>query len=218
MIRAIIYCRVSTSDQNCDRQERDLREFAARAGYEVVKVFKETASGAKDDRAQRKEVLALAQARKISAVLVTEASRWSRSTIDLLGTLQSLNAWGTSLVTLTGIGFDLNTPQGKLMAAVISAIAEFERDLIRQRVKSGIVAAKARGQKFGRPRISDSAIAEIRKLRAQGRSYSQIAGMTGVGRTKVAAICSGDIPIANSDRTSSTFACAIGESVLPPRM
>lgn len=189
MIRAIIYCRVSTSDQDCDRQERDLKEFADRAGYEVVEVVRETASGAKDDRAQRKKVMAAARARKISAVLVTEASRWSRSTIDLLGTLQDLNAWGISLVTLSGISLDLNTPQGKLMAAILSAIAEFERDLIRERVKSGIAAARAKGQKFGRPRVSESAIAFVHQLRAQGKSYSQIAAASGVSRTKVSQLC-----------------------------
>jgi DNA invertase Pin-like site-specific DNA recombinase len=189
LIRAIIYCRVSTSDQDCDRQERDLKEFADRAGYEVVEVVRETASGAKDDRAQRKKVMAAARARKISAVLVTEASRWSRSTIDLLGTLQDLNAWGISLVTLSGISLDLNTPQGKLMAAILSAIAEFERDLIRERVKSGIAAARAKGQKFGRPRVSESAIAFVHQLRAQGKSYSQIAAASGVSRTKVSQLC-----------------------------
>ncbi|MEG4883013.1 recombinase family protein [Microcoleus sp. K1-B6] len=189
MIRAIIYCRVSTDDQNCDRQERDLREFADRAGYEVVEVVRETASGAKADRPERKKIMAAAQARKVSAVLVTEASRWSRSTIDLLGTLQDLNAWGISLVTLSGISLDLNTPQGKLMAAILSAIAEFERDLIRERVRSGIAAARAKGRKFGRPRVSESAIAFVHQLRAEGKSYSQIAAASGVSRTKVAALC-----------------------------
>lgn len=189
MIRAIIYCRVSTTDQDCDRQERDLREFADRAGYEIVEVVRETASGAKDDRAQRKKVMAAAQARKISAVLVTEASRWSRSTIDLLGTLRDLNAWGISLVTLSGISLDLNTPQGKLMAAILSAIAEFERDIIRERIKSGVAAARAKGRKFGRPRVSESAIALIRELRAQGKSYSQIAAASGISRTKVSELC-----------------------------
>ncbi|MEG4497575.1 recombinase family protein [Microcoleus sp. F10-C6] len=189
MIRAIIYCRVSTDDQNCDRQERDLREFADRAGYEVVEVYRETASGVASDRPERKKIMAAAQARKVSAVLVTEASRWSRSTIDLLGTLQSLNAWGISLVTLSGISLDLNTPQGKLMAAILSAIAEFERDLIRERVKSGIAAARAKGRKFGRPRVPESAIAFVHQLRSQGKSYSQIAAASGVSRTKVSELC-----------------------------
>jgi DNA invertase Pin-like site-specific DNA recombinase len=106
-----------------------------------------------------------------------------------LGTLQDLNAWGISLVTLSGISLDLNTPQGKLMAAILSAIAEFERDLIRERVKSGIAAARAKGRKFGRPRVSESVIALIRELRAQGKSYSQIAAASGISRTKVSELC-----------------------------
>ena len=82
--RAALYCRVSTADQSCARQERDLAAFAARAGYEVVGVFKETGSGVKLDRAERRKVMALAQRREIDAVLVTELSRWGRSTLDLL--------------------------------------------------------------------------------------------------------------------------------------
>ena len=70
-----IYCRVSTADQTCSRQERDLRAYAKKAGYKIIGVWKETASGGKDDRAERKEVLALAQARKIDIVLVTELTR-----------------------------------------------------------------------------------------------------------------------------------------------
>src|SRR5262249_56560842 len=77
-----IYCRVSTDDQCCKRQERDLRAFARRAGHRIVGVFRETASGAKSDRVERKKVMALAQAREIDAILVTELSRWGRSTQD----------------------------------------------------------------------------------------------------------------------------------------
>ena len=76
---AALYCRVSTADQTCARQERDLRAFAKKAGYKVVGVWKETASGAKQERAERKKVLALAQARKIDVILVTELTRWGRS-------------------------------------------------------------------------------------------------------------------------------------------
>ena len=89
---AAIYCRVSTADQSCERQERDLLSFAARAGYELVGVFKETGSGAKLDRVERKKVMALAQARHIDAVLVTELSRWGRSTLVLLDTLRTLDS------------------------------------------------------------------------------------------------------------------------------
>ena len=82
--KVAIYCRVSTSDQSCERQEKDLLLFAERANYEVVGIFKETASGIKETRAIRKRVLELAQKRYISAILVTELSRWGRSTMDLV--------------------------------------------------------------------------------------------------------------------------------------
>lgn len=147
---AALYCRVSTADQSCARQERDLLEFAGRAGYEVVGIWKETASGARQDRAERRKVMALAQARRIDVILVTELSRWGRSTIDLVHTLHDLQAWGVSLIAQTGLQFDLTTPQGKLFASLMSALAEFERDLLRERTRSGIAAAKACGKRFGR--------------------------------------------------------------------
>ena len=90
--RAALYCQVSTADQSCVRQERDLAAFAARAGYEVIGMFRETGSGARADRVERRKVMALAQRREIDAVLVTELSRWGRSTLDLLHTPQELEA------------------------------------------------------------------------------------------------------------------------------
>ena len=89
---AAIYCRVSTVDQSCERKERDVRAFAERAGYAVIGVFKETGSGAKLDRIERRKVMALAQAHRVDAVLVTELSRWGRSTLDLYETLRELEA------------------------------------------------------------------------------------------------------------------------------
>ena len=107
-----IYCRVSTQDQSCERQERDLAAFAARAGYEVVGVYKETGSGVRLDRAERRKVMALAQARRIDAVLVTELSRWGRSTLDLLHTLKELESRRVSVIAMNGLAFDLTTPHG----------------------------------------------------------------------------------------------------------
>jgi len=98
--RAALYARVSTADQSCERQERDLRAFAERSDYEIVGVFRETASGARNDRAERRRVMALAQAREIDVILVTELSRWGRSTIDLLHTLRDLEAHRVSLSSL----------------------------------------------------------------------------------------------------------------------
>lgn len=190
--RAAIYCRVSTADQNCDRQERDLRDFAERAGYEVVGVFKETASGAKTDRVERKRAMRLAQARQLDAILVTELTRWGRSTIDLVHTLQELQAWGVSLIAQTGLQFDLSTPQGKLIASLMAALAEFERDLTRERIRSGMAAAKAKGQVFGRrpgqrPK-SDRLAPKVLELVAEGRSYRWIARELGINKNTVGAI------------------------------
>jgi DNA invertase Pin-like site-specific DNA recombinase len=142
--RAALYCRVSTADQSCARQKRDLAAFAARAGYEVVGVYKETASGVRLDRAERRKVMALAQRREIDAVLVAELSRWGRSTTDLLATLRELEARHVSFVALNGMAFDLSTPHGRMMATVLAGIAEFERKLTQERIRSGIAAAKAR--------------------------------------------------------------------------
>ena len=147
---AALYCQVSTTDQSCSRQERDLAAFAERAGYEVVGTYKEIASGVKLDRAERRKVLALAQRREIDAVLVTELSRWGRSTTDLLATLKELEARRVSLVALNGMTFDLTTPHGRMMATLLAGIAEFERELTVERIRSGIAAAKARGAQLGR--------------------------------------------------------------------
>jgi putative DNA-invertase from lambdoid prophage Rac len=151
--RAAIYCRVSTGNQGTDRQVVELLQFADRAGYEVVDTFTEIVSGAKTstrDRVERTKVIELARHRQIDVILVSELTRWGRSTQDLVDSLNDLQAWGVSLIALNGMTFDLSTAQGKLMAQLMSVLAEFERDLLRERVRSGMAAAKARGVTFGR--------------------------------------------------------------------
>lgn len=166
--------------------------FASRAGYDVVATFKETGSGAKLDRAERKKVLALAQARQIDAILVTELSRWGRSTIDLLNTLRELENWKVSVIAMNGMAFDLSSPHGRMLATFLSGIAEFERDLISERVKSGLAVAKARGKKLGRqagerPK-SDRIASKVMTLNAEGRSYRWIARDLGISKNTVADI------------------------------
>lgn len=190
--RAALYCRVSTTDQSCERQERDLLAFAARAGYEVMGVFKETGSGVKLDRVERRKVIALAQARHIDVVLVTELSRWGRGTLDLLETLRELEARRVSVIALSGMTFDLASAAGRMMATVLAGIAEFERDLLRERVRSGLAAAKARGKKLGRqpgqrPK-SDRLAPKVLALVDEGRSYRLIGRELGLSKNTVAAI------------------------------
>ncbi len=198
--RAAVYCRVSTADQSCERQERDLAAFAARAGYEVTGTYKETASGVRTDRAERRKVLALAQRREIDAVLVTELSRWGRSTTDLLATLRELKARH---------GVQPLDPDGRMMATVLAGIAEFERELTVERIRSGTAAAKARGKKLGRrpgqrPK-PDRLAPKVLALVAQGRSYRLVGREVGLSKNTVAGIVKRDRA---SDRPSAG-ACGI---------
>jgi putative DNA-invertase from lambdoid prophage Rac len=191
--RVAIYCRVSTSEQDNDRQERDLLEYADRADFEVVEVFKETLSGIRKSKGtqpvERRRVMELAQRRGIDAVLVTEMTRWGRSTQDLMDTLGQLASWDVSLVAQTGLTFDLSTPQGKLIANLMASLAEFEHDLLRERVRSGVAAAKARGQRFGRRpgyRPSDRQAPEVIRLsEIEKLSQREIAKRLGLSKTTV---------------------------------
>jgi len=188
MGQVAIYCRVSTDDQSCERQERDLRAYARRAGHRIVAVFKETASGARNDRAERSKVMALARAREIDAILVTELSRWGRSTQDLVQTLDDLHSWKVSVLAQTGLSFDLGTSSGKLMRTIMAGLAEFERDLIRERVKSGLAAARDRGVKLGRQpgqRPSDKKAKRVWELHREGLSYRLIGRNLGLSKNTV---------------------------------
>jgi DNA invertase Pin-like site-specific DNA recombinase len=187
--KVALYCRVSTADQSCARQERDLLAFAARAGYDVIGLFKETASGVRLDRVERRKVMALAQARRIDAVLVTELTRWGRSTLDLVQTLQSLHAWNVSVIAQTGLQFDLATSQGRMFASIMAALAEFERDLLCERIRSGMAAAKARGRKLGRqpgqrPK-SDKLSPTVLAMISDSLSYRTIAKRLGISKNTV---------------------------------
>jgi putative DNA-invertase from lambdoid prophage Rac len=189
MVQTIIYARVSTNDQNCDRQISELTAYCQRSGHQIVGVYRETASGSKRDRAVRGEVMQLARQHRCDAILVWELSRWSRSTIDLLETLQQLKDWGVSLLTLNGFEMDLSTPQGKLIVSILGAIAEFERELICDRVRSGLAAAKARGKRFGRqkgltPKVK-RLIPKIEEFKAEGRSLRWMAKELQISKTTI---------------------------------
>ncbi len=136
--------------------------------------------------------MALAQRREIDLVLVTELSRWGRSTMDLLGTLKELERRKVSVVALSGMTFDLASPHGRMMATLLAGIAEFERELIQERVRSGLAAARARGRKLGRqpgqrPK-SDRLAPKVMALVEQGRSYRLIGRELGLSKNTVLAM------------------------------
>ncbi len=118
-----------------------------------------------------------------------KVTRWGRSTTDLLATLKELEARRVSLIALNGIAFDLSTPHGRMIATVLAGIAEFERELIQERIRSGIAAAKARGKLLGRqpgqrPK-SDRLAPKVLALIAQGRSYHLVGREVGLIKNTV---------------------------------
>jgi putative DNA-invertase from lambdoid prophage Rac len=190
--RIAIYCRVSTAEQSCDRQASELLEYAVRAGSSVIGVFQESASGIKARRRQREAVIKLARGRHIDAVLVTEMSRWGRSATDLIASLGVLEGFGVSVIAVTGrLQFDLSTPHGKLIASVLASVAEFERDLMSERICSGLALARSRGVVLGRAvgfRPSDKKESRVLSLSKAGLSQRRIARAVGLSKTTVGLI------------------------------
>jgi DNA invertase Pin-like site-specific DNA recombinase len=184
MFRAGLYARVSTSDQQTiPLQIRALREYAARRGWTITLQVKEVGSGA-SQRELREKLLDAARRREIDVVLVWRLDRWGRSVTDLLATLQELNHLGVAFVSLTE-ALDLTTPVGRAMAGLLAVFAEFEREILRERVRAGLAHARQNGKRLGRPATVVRHAIEIRKLYRAGISKSEIARRLEVGRTSV---------------------------------
>src|SRR6202790_3028726 len=150
MFRAGLYARVSTNDQQTvPLQIRALREYAARRGWTVAMQVKEVGSGA-SQRQLRERLLEAARRREIDVALVWRLDRWGRSVADLLATLQELEHLGVGFVSLTE-ALDLTTPAGRAMAGLLAVFAEFERDILRERVRAGLAHARQNGTRLGRP-------------------------------------------------------------------
>jgi DNA invertase Pin-like site-specific DNA recombinase len=156
MKRAALYVRVSTDHQSVENQIRELRQVAERRGWQVVETYSDAGvSGAKgrEKRPGLDRMLNDASRRRFDIVLAWAIDRLGRSLIDLLGTIQHLEACGVDLY-LDQQAIDTTTPMGKLVFQVTGAFAEFERSMIRQRIKAGLKRAVAGGAQLGRPRIA----------------------------------------------------------------
>jgi DNA invertase Pin-like site-specific DNA recombinase len=184
MLRAGLYTRVSTNDQQTiPLQIRALREYTIRRGWTIALQVKEVGSGA-SQRQLREKLLDAARRREIDVVLVWRLDRWGRSVADLLATLQELEHLGIGFVSLTE-ALDLTTPTGRAMAALLAVFAEFEREILRERVRAGLAHARQNGQILGRPATAARHASEIRKLHRTGVSKAEIARRLEIGRTSV---------------------------------
>src|SRR6202167_2579871 len=184
MFRVGLYARVSTHDQKTlSLQMRAMREYAAKRGWEVAVQAKEVGSGAVE-RELREKLLAAARRREIDVVLVWRLDRWGRSLVDLVVTLKELAELGVSFVSLTE-ALDLTTPTGRAMAGLLSVFAEFEHEILRERIRAGIAEARLKGKRFERPLTAAKKAGQIRKLYRAGVSKAEIARRLQIGRTSV---------------------------------
>ncbi len=184
---AAIYVRVSTDKQTVENQVRELRQIAERRGWEVVEEYGDAGiSGSKgrDGRPGLDLMLNDAKRRKFDVVMAWAIDRLGRSLVDLLHTIQELEAAGVDLY-LDQQSIDTTTPMGKLMFQVTGAFAEFERSMIRQRVHAGLKRALEAGKVLGRPRISEKVEKRIQEQLRAGKGILKVAHEVGVGHGTV---------------------------------
>ena len=146
--RVAIYARVSTHDQQTlPMQLEAMRAYAERKGWQIALTVEEVGSGAKT-RPRREELLRAARRMEIDVIVVWRLDRWGRSLVDLIATLEELTALKVGFVSLSE-ALDLTTPSGRAFAGMLAVFAEFERDILRDRVKAGIAQARKEGKPHG---------------------------------------------------------------------
>jgi DNA invertase Pin-like site-specific DNA recombinase len=183
-MRVSIYSRVSTHEQTTAGQLDELRSYCERRKWNIVAEYTdEGVSGSKESRPGLNHLLADAKRRKFDAVLVYRYDRFARSLLQLVNALCEFDTLGIHFIS-PHEGVDTSTPNGRLVFGIFATIAEFERELIRSRVRSGIAAARARGKKIGRPRVlpTDS---QINTLLGQGHSMLAIGEKPGISAATV---------------------------------
>jgi DNA invertase Pin-like site-specific DNA recombinase len=184
MPRVAVYARVSTQEQTVDSQLHALREYSRARGLEVVGEFVDHGvSGAKDQRPALDQLLKAARRRRFDAVACVKLDRLARSVRHLTTLAGDFEALGIGLIVLDQ-AIDTTTPSGRLLFHVLGAIAEFERDLIRERTAAGVRAARRRGKRIGRPRVQISRSEVLLGVEA-GEGVATVARRLGVSRTVI---------------------------------
>jgi DNA invertase Pin-like site-specific DNA recombinase len=179
-----LYARCSTADQSTDNQVSDLRRFAEQRGWTIHREYVDKGvSGAKDRRPALDSLMADARKRKIDVVLVWKFDRFARSAQHLLNAMAEFKALDIDFCSVQD-AVDTTTPYGKAMFTVIAAMAELERELIRQRVLHGVKKARERGKTLGRPRVTFDLVKAV-ELHSQGMTFAAIGKSMGVSRETI---------------------------------
>ncbi|WP_176345113.1 recombinase family protein [Priestia aryabhattai] len=168
------YMRVSTIDQNLDRQKKLLEEFGCE------RIFFEKLTGTKRDRPELNKMLEYL--RLEDTVVVTDLTRLSRSTKDLIEITDLISQKGANLKSLKESWLDTTTAHGKMLFTIFAGIAQFERDLTSERTKEGILAARKKGKHPGRPKADEEKIDYALYLISQGMSQTDAAAKAGISR------------------------------------
>jgi DNA invertase Pin-like site-specific DNA recombinase len=181
--RVALYVRISTDGQTVENQTRELGQIAERRGWQIVETYSDAGiSGAKgrDKRPGLDQMLKAACRREFDIVMAWSIDRLGRSLIDLLHTVQNLEAYGVDLY-LDQQAIDTTTPAGKLMFQITGAFAEFERSMIQQRVKLGLKRAVAQGKHLGRPAIALELERKAQRQLRKGTGILKVAKLVGLG-------------------------------------
>src|SRR5438067_10044527 len=179
-----LYTRVSTEEQKTDLQLMDLQEYVSRRGYEIFNFYEDVVSGATKERKEVDQLMDDARKRKFDIVLVWKFDRFARSLKMLVDSLALFQELGIDFISFKE-NIDTTTSMGKLIFHINSAYAEFEREIIRDRVKAGVKAKREKTGTWGRKALAGNTQEKIRELISEKHSIRRIAKMLGVSTRTV---------------------------------
>jgi len=198
MKRVGIYARVSTLDQSVESQLLDLRRYVSDRGWEIYQEYCDSGiSGTRDSRPALNRLMNDARKRRFDAVLVWRFDRFARSTKHLILALEEFRNLGIDFISYQE-NIDTSSPLGGAIFTIISAVAQLERDIIAERVRSGLRRAVERGKQLGRPKTHIDP-EEVHRLRSQGLSHRAIARQLGVAHSTVGKILRADLKPSRND-------------------
>lgn len=189
-MRAGLYARVSTADQQTQNQLIELKRFCSARGYETMEFIEEPISGKYgiEKRPKLDELMESARKRRIDLVVTWDLARFARSMKQLVDYVDNLRSWNVGFTTIRE-NIDTTSANGRLVFHIFSGLAEFERELISERTKLGLRRATAEGKVLGRPRLSQD-VSQVRMRLQKGKSYREIARELGVSKSWVAKVVS----------------------------
>ena len=192
--RAALYVRVSSGEQHTEMQERALREYVQRRGWSQHKIYRDKRTGATASRPGLDELLKDCRRRAVDVVVVWKFDRFARSLKNLIAGLELCRALGIDFVSVTE-AVDTSLPAGEMLFQMIGAVAQFERSLIAERVKSGLANARANGKILGRPplrKLTRKEVADLRKQRVHEKlPFRALAEKFGVSVWTAHRLCAG---------------------------